>query len=321
MVARRASFIIVLLSVILCGCANPLEKSVIETLTSKELDRVVRKDKTFLTTYSLVEGKWSNIITKEDSTRWQPLTYGRLHNYLTKVNSPEFNIPINAQLRERWEEKFNIDNIKVDSILAYWKNYMQQNSPDSLATAQFDGVEIEKVRNLNGEIDTLVKIRVKVKALKERIDSIFLSYNICDMLLDSTVSQAASSEILIKHKRRIFDSLVIKMYPQIDNPQTKRRLIYKDSSLYFQPIVTSVYIGKRCYNMDTIETHLPSAVSAILGAANDGLTPDFDLNYYRESIIREQLDSDYISQAAYIRLNAEGYHRQIDTLANSFTKL
>lgn len=324
MVSRKTNLFIIIilfLTVILSGCSNPLDKSVYQTLTSKELDRVAGKDPSFLATYSLVEGKFNKILTHDDSLRWQSLTYERLHSFISKINSVELNAPVYNQLRERWEQKFKEENIKVDSILKYWKHYTIKNSPDSIASATFDGVEIEKIRNINKQIDTLIKMRVKIKALKERIDSIHISYAICDMTLDSTISQNPAPDNLIKHRRKISDSIIVKIYPQIDNPQTKRRFIYKDSSLYFSPILVSVFSQGKCYNADTIKSKVPKSVQVILDSAQNRNEPDIDLNYYRESIIREFLDSDYISQTAYIKLNSEKYYMQIDSLAFNFLHL
>jgi hypothetical protein len=77
-----------------------MEKSVIEPLTSKELDKVVRKDKSFLATYSIVEGMSNHIYTPQDSARWKSITYARLHNYVKTIESAELNSPLFAQLRE-----------------------------------------------------------------------------------------------------------------------------------------------------------------------------------------------------------------------------
>ena len=88
------------------SCSNPLDKSVTEQLTAKEIDRVARKDKSFLATYSVVEERWNHIHSSEDSLRWKDVTYGRLHNYLATVESAQLNSPLVIQLREKWEKMF-----------------------------------------------------------------------------------------------------------------------------------------------------------------------------------------------------------------------
>ena len=47
----------------------------------------------------------------------------------------------------------------------------------------------------------------------------------------------------------------------------------------------------------------------------------FDELYFRERIIRELVDPSFISQSAYIKVNAEDYYKEIDSLVFSYTNL
>ena len=162
--------------ILLVGCQSPLEKSVLEPLTSHQLDKVVKKDKSFLATYSIVEEKWNYICSSADSLRWKDISYSRLHNYLITTQSAQINSPLFDQLRRDWKNLYIQSNYAVDSIVAYWKNYLSVNSPDSLVKVTFAGVELEKFRNLRKDIDTLVKVKVNIKSLKSAVDTITLLY-------------------------------------------------------------------------------------------------------------------------------------------------
>ena len=145
------------------SCSSPLEKSVLEPLTSKELDKVAGKDISFLATYSIVEEKSNYIHSPQDSSRWRGVTYQRLHNYLKTIESAELNSPLFAQLREKWEKQYNSYNIQVDTLLAHWRNYIHTNTPDSLLALDFEGAEMERRRNLKKQIATFVKAKIKIK--------------------------------------------------------------------------------------------------------------------------------------------------------------
>lgn len=292
--------------ILLTGCQSPLEKSVLEPLTSKQLDKVAKEDNSFLATYSIVEEKWNYITTPADSARWRGVTYARLHNYLNTIKSAEINSPLFKKLRTDWENSYAQSNNEVDSIVAHWKNYLSTNSPDSLVSVQFCGVELEKFRNNKKEIDTLVKIKLKIKSNKFSLDSISFKYGF-----------SSDSLSALNYSRKISDSLITKVYPFL-SAESKQALIKGDSLLQFNVIVNSVYSNGKCYNADSLKKDVPSSVLSLIESETSLDDPMFDSNFYRENIIRDQINPAFVSQSAYIKLNAEEYYQQLDSLVFNY---
>lgn len=306
----------------LFSCSSPLEKSVLTPLTSKELDKVAGEDISFLATYSIVEEKSNYISTPADSARWREITYKRLHSYLNTINSAQLNSPLFTQLREKWERIYNSNNFKVDSIITYWNTYLKENSPDSLVSITFSGIEIERIRNRNKEIDTLVKAKIKILPLRERIDSMFVLYSFAPSN-ESPVFYFPFNGALncIKQKKRISGSSEIKVYPYL-LPNIKRALINEDSSIVFRYDIVSLYSNGKCYNADTLENDLPKSVLQYnLAKMKEEENLMFDELYYREKIIKDLINPSFISQSAYIKVNAEDYYKEIDSLVFSYTNL
>ncbi|MBO5919881.1 MAG: hypothetical protein J6Q34_05265 [Bacteroidales bacterium] len=301
------------------SCSNPLEKSVMEPLEAKEIDRVARKDKTFLATYSVVEDKWNHIHTPEDSSRWQSITYDRLHTYLTTIESAQLNSPLVIQLREKWEKSYNSHRVTADTIIKTWKNYLQSNSTDSLVTVSYEGIELERFRNSRKEIDTLLKAKISIKPLKQVIDSISVQYAFIN--LNDTIQPADSSFTpnVIEVKKRINQIHNLKVFPDLDK-ETKRMLIAKDSSVAFSAVVTNLYCSGKSFCKDSLMKEMPKSVQAYIQAESrtDTLSPVFDQNFYIENIIKELVDKSFMSQSAFIKLNAEDYYKEIDSLVFNF---
>lgn len=301
------------------SCSNPLEKSVIEPLESKEIDRVARKDKSFLATYSVVEDKWNHIHTSEDSSRWKAITYGRLHNYLATIESAQLNSPLVIQLREKWEKLYNSHRVSADTIIKGWKSYLQANSMDSLVAVSYEGIELERFRNSRKEIDTLLKAKISIKPLKQVIDSISVQYAFVN--LNDTIQPADSSFTpnVIEVKKRINQIHNLKVFPDLDK-ETKRMLIAKDSSVAFSAVVTKLYCAGKSFSKDSLMKEIPKSVQAYIQAENriDTLSPVFDQKFYIENIIKELVDKHFMSQSAYIKLNAEDYYKEIDSLVFNF---
>lgn len=306
----------VLFLLVLLGCTPPMEKSVLEQLTSKELDRVAGKDISFLATYSIVEDKSNYIHTPQDSSRWKPITYSRLHSYLKSIESAELNSPLFAQLRGKWERMYNSYNAQVDSILNHWNGYLSSNAPDSLLRISFEGVEMERIRNKNKQIDTLVKAKIKFKTLRFPIDSFSITYCFSPFEDSSAVNT-------VSYKRRIKDSSTIKVFPALV-PDLKKALAKNDSSLMFKYEINSLYSAGKCYNLDSLKSELPKSVQQLISAEETARTSGsqvFDELYFREKIIRELVDPGFISQSAYIKINAEDYYRELDSLVFNYTNL
>lgn len=296
--------------ILLVGCQSPLEKSVMEPLTSEQLDKVAKEDKSFLATYSIVEEKWNYISSSADSVRWSTVTYARLHNYLNAAKNAELTSPLFDSLRRDWENSYIQYNYKADSIVSNWKNYLAVNSPDSLVSVMFSGVELEKFRNQKKEIDTLVKVQIKIKPLSFAIDSLTMIYS---FTLDSNNVSLNS----INLKRRILDSTTIKVYPNL-LPDIKKVLVNSDTLLQFTASVQSIYSNGKCYNTDSLKKDIPTSVLAFIEAELSQTDPYFDSNYYRENIIRNEIDPLFMSQSAYIRLNAENYYKGLDSLVFNY---
>ena len=296
--------------ILFVGCQSPLEKSVMEPLTSEQLDKVAKEDKSFLVTYSIVEEKWNYITSSADSARWSAINYGRLHNYLNTTKNAELNTPLFESLRRDWENSYTQSNMKADSIVSYWKNYLSVNSPDSLVSIIFSGVELEKFRNNKKEIYTIVKVKLKIKPLSFNIDSLSLIYS---FILDSNNVSINP----VNYKRKIMDSTIIKVYPNL-LPDIKKSIVNSDTLLQFSASIQSVYLNGKCYNIDSIKKDMPKSVLAYIEAELSKDAPFFDSNYYIQNIIRKEIDPAFMSQSAYIKLNAENYYKRLDSLVFNF---
>ena len=129
-------------------------------------------------------------------------------NYLKTIESAELNSPLFAQLREKWEKQYDSHNVQVDTLLAHWRNYIHTNTPDSLLALDFEGAEIERIRNLKKQIDTLVKAKIKIKPLRFPVDSFNVVYCFEPYSDSSCINN-------IKYARRIKDSSIIKVFPAL----------------------------------------------------------------------------------------------------------
>lgn len=297
-----------------------MEKSVLEPLTSKELDRVAGKDVSFLATYSIVEGMSNYIFTSEDSSRWSSITYARLHNYIKTIESAELNSPLFSQLRDKWGKMYDSYSMQADSIIKYWKNYLIANSPDSLLEVSYKGVEMERFKRSANVIDTLIKAEVTLSPLRYTIDSLCVIYSFQHK--DETPSfliDSAGISDKINHKRKLREPSNIKVFPNL-SPHVKKGIISKDTSYVFSCKVDKVYIQGKCFNEDSLKMEIPKSVLSYIEAENTDVlvNPLFDQEFYKEKVIKDLVNPSFVSKSAYIKINAEHYYKEIDSLVFNY---
>ena len=302
------------------ACSAPLDKSVIEPLTSKELDRVVRKDKSFLATYSIVEGMSNHIYTSEDSLRWRSITYSRLHNYVKTIESAELNSPLFAHLIEKWGKLYDLYSLQADSIIVHWKNWLDTNSPDSLLQVSYEGIEIERFKSSANMIDTLIKAKVILTPLRFAIDSLSVLYSF--QHVDETpyyLTDSISKSDIIHHKRKLRETAKIKVFPSLA-PHVKKGLITGDTSYIFSYKIDKVYAAGKCFNDDSLKMEVPKSVLSYIEAENTDvlINPLFDQVFYKEKVIKELVNPAFVSRNAFIKINAESYYKEIDSLVFSY---
>lgn len=298
--------------IVLIGCTSPLEKSVMEPLTSKELDKIAGKDNSFLATYSIVEGKWNNTFNSQDSARWKDLTYGRLHSYIARVEKETTDSPLIASLRTEWENQYNKNAAQADSMATLWNEYLTSNDPDSLVSVSYLGSESEMIRNIKKEIDTLIKARIMIKAHLFPIDSVSMVY-----IISRPDSASVGLELLtsglnfINYNRKIYDSITVKVFPNLV-PHGKLPVLQNDTSLIFEYVLHSVYSDGKCYNTDSLKAEVPQTILEML---------ENNTSYNKDKVIKEFINPGHLSLGAYLKHNAEEYFCNIDSLAFRFLEL
>ena len=80
----------------------------------------------------------------------------------------------------------------------------------------------------------------------------------------------------------------------------------------------SVYSNGKCYNSDSLKKDLPAAVLALIESETSMDDPMFDSSFYRENIIRAEIDPAFVSQSAYIKINAEHFYKELDSLVFNY---
>ena len=123
----------------------------------------------------------------------------------------------------------------------------------------------------------------------------------------------------IKYKRKLKEPVVTKVFPYL-LPEVKSALLANDTTYMLKYDIISAYANGKCFNADSLQNDLPGSVLAYIEAEKSAeeSSPLFDQEYYKEKIIRELINPDFISQSAYIKINAEYYYKELDSLVFNY---
>lgn len=122
-------FLVFCLILLLSSCTNDgLNKSILEPLTSDELKCNINNDSLFVDfdeTVSLARQKIMKCENSNFQQKFGKITYDQMYKYFKLKNDTIF---IN-KYREDHQKKYNYKH-QVDSILSYWREYVNQNDID-----------------------------------------------------------------------------------------------------------------------------------------------------------------------------------------------
>lgn len=314
----RLIYIIFLSIIFLEGCKSPLEKFIFSPLTTQELDKIVEEDVSFLNTYSLIESKSNQIFSSKDSSRFKGITYLRLHNYLKEISNKHNNSIITSNARSEWSERYKIYNSQVDSVIKNWEKFITASSPDSLASIQYIGYKTEKIRVKN-KITNNIRLQFKIKSLKQNIDSVKAIYALVDSSLMIIPDSTNTGNIFkIEYKRRVRDSVITSVIFNPAESHINTDSLIENNLFFIGTSVESVYSDNICYNKDTIRNMVPQNVLTLIDNKENSTQTFFDETIYRDLIIREQINPNFLSQEAYVKNSLENYHKNLDTLVYNY---
>lgn len=310
------SFLFVVLYLLILGCSSPMDKSVMTPLTSKEIDKVAGKDPSFLATLSVVEEKSNYIVTANDSARWNEVTYGRVHKFLSQTQNPQIKSSLYSNLRDEWEKIYLNNNKVADSIIAQWGDFIKNNCPDSLVAIRHTGTETVRISSKK-KIDIMVKVELQLTPLKFPIDSVNAIYSF--VIPNDTLTREYHNTL--NHNKRFRETTERKMF-LIAPENIKEALSKNDTSCIFKYKLISVHSEGKCYHSDSIFRQVPISVQKYFTALEENAESNiFDEMFYREQIIKELVNPVFLPQSVYVKTNAENHFRQLDTLVYSYTTL
>lgn len=299
-------FFILLAAVFVCSCSNNgLDKPITETMTVEEIRANIKEYAEFAEFYEEVQDMREWVMQNEiTQAKYGDMTYGRLLKYAKRLKDTSFVSKVSKQLREEYNSIYPDYTPQVDSIMNYWRNYMQENQLDKYVKIEFAELWKEYYSYSN-EIKS-VNIGFKVTPLKGTIQQLVFEYNIkskinSDGKFDEINSHRCLASEPIRHTKTLYWEANYSDEKYLKNKTNAE--VKRDYDFMFK--VVKVRVGG--VNIEEKKEDIPFCVHMALKYCTEGN------NYYADDIIKEFINKDYVEFYKWATPRYNAIRKEIDS--------
>lgn len=307
---------LLLVTVLLTSCNNPLNKSIVEPLTVDELRSATKKDTAFIEFYEKIQGYRKSFFNKDvNQVKFGDISYKQLQKYTNYLNDSTFLNPIYSRATEDWKSQFGNYDHQLDSLTTYWKKYLEENSLNSYLKIEFDQITKEYYTYSNSIKD--VNIAFKLTPLQGTVQQVSFSYKI-KTKIQSDEEESIYSSIFDDKKGSCvttspFSRPVVRYWEV--NYTLEKILKYMTSDEFKRDYDITFDISKiRVNNKNITEDDL-----LIPKVMKDYLDSEYGF-LYEDEVIREFFNPDYISNWDYIEKEVQTELKNKDEKCYEFLK-
>lgn len=306
---KRLSLLIFGLAIILSSCSKISDKPVSEKLSTDELSKAIKSDTLFTSFY---ENLRKSVDEMDDikKAKFNDVTYRRLFKYYKFLQDTTYWKPKTEKWEKEWEKDFGIYTTKADSILNYWKKYLEENSLDKYVKVELAKIDKEYYSYI-GELKE-VNLGFRLTPLQGAIQQIRFNYG---------YKAKISGDSKYYEKRNCistspFSSPTIRYwevsYSDRDKFAGKNvETFLRDYNMYIE--VTQ--IRKDGVNISTDDFGIPEEVTQCLEVENE--YPSL-FEMYKEDIIKNLIDKNYLRKWEYINIRTNEIREKEDKLCFDF---
>lgn len=312
---RKALFLLSI--ILLIGCDNLKNKSILEPLSLEELSDEMKKDTLFAPFYEYVQDINKNSLdTDSKKAKYAELTYRRVYNLYYYKDTTLYN-----KFSDEWKEKYGSYTSKVDSVSNYWKQIKQEQSLDQYVKVELANVSTKYYRYTGGVEDVI--LRFKLIPLKGKIDQMEFSYSITPKINADDYDTDDYNKILERKIASMDGNWCLYSSPfskeVIGNWKAdytnKNKLAGKTKDEILRDYDVNIKIEKIRFNGENInDVEIPYNVRRYWDEGDNGNMKDF----YFDEIVKEFIDKKYITSFEYVSDRYRQHMNKIDNLAYEY---
>jgi len=308
---RKLCLLFFVVAFALSSCNKISDKPVSEKLSTNELSKAIKSDTLFTDFYEYIR-KEVDDMSDIKKAKYNDVTYRRLFKYVKFLQDTTYWKPLYEKWEKEWENKYGIYLSKADSVLNYWKKYLEENSLEKYVKIELARIDKEYYSYSYGLKE--VNLGFRLTPLQGTIEQVRFNY----MYKAKIHGDSKYGE---KHNclsTTPFSAATIRYWEVSYSDRDKFsgynvETFLRDYNLYIE--VTK--IRKDGENISTDDFNIPEEVSDYL---KYGENDDIMQEYYKEKIIKELINKDYLRQWEYYKEQADVLKEKKDKLCFDFMK-
>lgn len=298
----------------LSSCSSPLKKSVIEPLPIEDLKNIIEKDTLFEFTYKAIQKIRDLKLTDDvEKAKWSDMTYNRVHKMVQLYSDTLAQSEYTEKIKSDWNAKYGLFIPKADSISDYWKKYKKEKTINN-----FVGIELFDIQTKsNGYAEIGFKFNIfKVPLEKLSFDYVFIEKGNTKEISDwEKYSRLNERNMNVYISEKITNSKIIWENDYRNQDILKDKLLEDVLDKYvFKLKLNSISNnGVTIYEFDI---KIPYSIERMWETKND-----FMYEYYREDVIKEFLNNDFVRYDKFKNSKIDSIAKKIDPKTIEFLEL
>lgn len=303
--------VLVISIVIISSCSNIPNKSIAEKLSTEELSKAIKSDTLFADFYQKVRDRVEKMSDIKKAT-YSDITYRRLFDYVVFLRDTTYWGPLMEKGDKEWENIYGSYLPQGDSVINYWKNYLEENSLDKYVKIELTNINKQYYKYSGGLEE--VNLGFKLTPLQGAIEQIRFNYGYKPKISEDSKYYSKHSCILTSP----FSSPVVRYWEVSYSDRNtfadkSVETFLRDYNLYIE--ITS--IRKDGTNISTNDFNIPEVVFYYF---EFGENDDVMEGYYKENIIKELVSKDYLTKWEYYEKQSDIAKKKKDELCFNFFK-
>lgn len=128
---KKVHLLIFIITILASSCSDIPNKSIFEKLDMKELAKAIESDPAFADFYEeLREAANDDKMSETEKATYYKITYRKLFDYVKFIRNTDYWIPLRREWENEWNDKYGAYLPKADSVINYWKKYLEDNALD-----------------------------------------------------------------------------------------------------------------------------------------------------------------------------------------------
>jgi hypothetical protein len=296
---------------VLSGCSKIPDKVVFEKLTMEELAIAIKNDILFADFYENIRKKVDDMSDIKKAT-YNDITYRRLFKYIKYMRDTTYWKPLEKKWENEWKNENDIYSLKADSVLNYWKNYLDENSLDKYVKIELAKIDKEYYDYI-GEIKE-VNLGFRLTPLRGAIEQIRFNYGYKPKI-------NSDSKYYEKHNcisTSPFSSPIVRYWEV--SYSDRNNFAGKNVETFLRDYNLSIevtHIRKDGVNISKDDFNIPESVSDYFEYSEDA--DSFIMrDYYKDKVIKALINTNYIGKWEYSSKKIDELKEKKDKLCFDF---